>query len=187
MAKKEKQKLDETKVSEKEIKKNVVPEAENGVEESEIDALNKKLTELNDRLLRTLAELENTRRRSREDLEKSNKYAVSKFASDLIPVMENFYLAMSSLPEEEVAGNEKVKGFYDGIKMTQSELNKAFEKHGIVRIYPIGEAFNHDLHQAIAQVPSDEKEGTVVQVLQAGYVINDRLLRPALVGVATSK
>lgn len=160
------------------------PEAE---EVSEVDALKNQVAELNDKILRTLAELENTRRRTREEVEKMSKYAISKFATDLIPVMENFYLAMDNAPKEEFKVSEKLQNFHKGIEMTQAEMNKAFEKQGVKRIYPIGEEFNHDLHQAISKIPSDEKEGTVVDVLQAGYTINDRLLRPALVVVATAK
>jgi len=154
---------------------------------SETEKLKEQVKDLNDKLLRTLAELENTRRRSREEMEKTSKYAISKFATDLIPVAENFYLAIGSAPKDEIEKSEKLKNFHKGIEMTQTEMTKVFEKNNIKRVYPLHEEFNHDLHEAISNIPSDEKEGTILDVLQAGYSINDRLLRPALVVVATAK
>lgn len=143
-----------------------------------------QIKELNDKLLRTLAELDNTRRRSKEEVEKSLKYGISKFAQDLIPIVENFYLAIDNAPKEKIAADSDIKTFADGVELTQKELLKAFEKHGVKRIYPMNEKFDHNFHQAVVQMPSKEEEGTVVQVIQSGYTIGERLLRPALVGVS---
>lgn len=150
----------------------------------ELEEENKKLKES---LMRTLAELDNTRRRASEENEKTAKYAIGKFAEDLIPVMENFYMAFDNINEEEIAKNEDFKNFLDGIKLTQNELKKVFERNGLVRLFPMDEDFNPDLHDAIAQVESDADEGKVVQVMQAGYKIKERLLRPALVAVSKGK
>jgi len=155
-----------------------------GTQADGVEEENKKLKET---LMRTLAELDNTRRRSADEKDKMAKYAIGKFAEDLIPVMENFYMAFLSVSEEDFNTSPKVKTFFDGIKMTQSELKKAFERHGLIRLYPINEPFNPDLHEAISQLESDESEGTILQVLQAGYMIKDWLLRPALVAVAKPK
>lgn len=147
-----------------------------------------KASDLNDKLLRSLAEIDNTRRRSREELEKASKYAISNFAGDLVLVVENFFLATENAPRAEIEKSSEVKHFFDAIEMTKKELVKVLEKNKIKRIYPLNEKFNHDFHEAIAHVEkpegSDVQEGDVVQVIQAGYSIADRLIRPALVGVS---
>lgn len=145
---------------------------------------NKKLKES---LMRTLAELDNTRRRSIEENEKTAKYAIGKFAEDLIPVMENFYLAFNSIDGKNICDDKVANGFLEGIKLTQNELKKVFDKHGLARIFPENEDFNPDLHNAITQVESDKDDGKIVEVMQAGYKIKDRLLRPALVVVSKKK
>ena len=159
-------------------------EAKNKEGKNELEEENKKLKET---LMRTLAELDNTRRRSAEENEKTAKYAISRFAEDLIPVMEDFYLAFDSLKDANLSDEKVAKNFFDGIKLTQNELKKVFDKNGLVRLFPLDEDFNPDLHNAIVQIESDGEEGKIVQVMQAGYKIKDRLLRPALVGVSKPK
>ena len=167
-------------------------EQNNSVETSnQITELNEKIAglealinNLNDKLLRSLADLDNTRRRSKEDLEKASKYAISNFANDLVLVAENFYLATDNMPVEEIEKSPAIKHFADAVVMTKKELTKIFEKNGIKRIYPLGEKFNHDFHEAIARIESEDDEEIVKQVIQAGYTIGDRLIRPALVGVS---
>ena len=161
-----------------EIKEKV--KAESNSKEKELEEENKKLK---DSLMRTLAELENTRRIAGEEKEKTAKFAIGKFAEDLIPVMEDFYLAFKNSENKENA-NEI---FFDGIKLTHNELKKVFERNGLVRIFPVGEVFNPELHNAISQIESDKEEGTIVDVMQAGYTIKGRLLRPALVIVSKGK
>ena len=159
-------------------------EAGNSSTEAEIEKLSKEKAALEDKLLRTAAELQNVRRRSAEEVEKAHKYGISKLIQDLIPIVENFYMSSDNQPEDSMKNDEKVKIFVEGIVMTKTELTKVLDKYKVKRIYPLGEEFNHDLHQAIAQIPSQEAEGTVVQVIQSGYELNGRLIRPALVGVA---
>ncbi len=155
--------------------------------EREISELGQKNSELNDKLLRSLAELDNVRRRSREEIEKSAKFAISNFASDLVVVVENFFLASENAPKAEIEKNPTIKNYADAIVMTEKELLKVLEKNQVKRIYPLNQKFDHNLHEAIAQVDSEAEEGVVVQVIQAGYSIADRLIRPALVGVAKAK
>jgi molecular chaperone GrpE len=166
------------------------PEAEAPVENPEelkIKELEKKAADLNDKLLRTLAELENTRRRAREDLEKSAKYAIANFATDLVVVAENFFMASANAPQDEIEKIPAIKNYADAIVMTERELLKILEKNQIKRISPLNEKFDHNFHEAIAQIESEAEVGMVVQVVQAGYSISGRLIKPALVGVAKAK
>ena len=149
-----------------------------------ISSLESLVNNLNDKLLRSLADLDNTRRRSKEDLEKAGKYAISNFANELVLVVENFYLATDNMPIEEIEKSSAIKNFADAVIMTKKELTKVFEKNGIKRIYPLGEKFDHNFHEAIARVESEDDEEVIKQVIQAGYTIGDRLIRPALVGVS---
>lgn len=159
--------------------------AENSAEK--IAELEKAVLEINDKLLRTLAELDNVRRRSREEVEKAGKFAISGFVGDLVLVAENFFLASENAPKAEIEKNPAIKNYADAIVMTEKELLKVLEKNQVKRIYPLNQPFDHNFHEAIAQIESEASEGTVVQVIQAGYSISERLIRPALVGVAKSK
>jgi molecular chaperone GrpE len=154
---------------------------------NKIAELEESNNSLNDKLLRLAAELENTRKRNREEVDKANKYAVSNFAGDLVLVVENFYLASDNLPVEEIEKSAAIKHFVEAMVMTKKELTKILEKYGIKRIYPLNEKFDHNFHEAISQVAAgeDEEDGVVTQVIQAGYSIGERLIRPALVSVST--
>lgn len=144
-----------------------------------------QILELKDQLIRALAETENVRKRAQRDVEESNKYAITGFARQMISVLENLQRATSSISEDMRAENEQVKNLALGVEMTLRELLGAFERFGIRRIEPMGEKFDHNLHQAVVQLEDAHAEpGTVLQVLQAGYTIHDRLLQPAMVGVA---
>ena len=151
---------------------------------NEINNLNQEIASLKDKNLRLLAELDNIRRRSKEDIEKTAKYAISNFASDLVPSIENFFLASSNAPIEELEKTTNLKNYYQAIDMTHKELIKTLQKNNITRIYPINEKFNHNLHEAISRIESKEEEGIVLQVIQAGYQIGERLIKPALVSVS---
>ena len=143
-----------------------------------------EIAELKDRLLRALAENENLIRRAKREREDTAKYAAANFARDMLMVADNLHRALAAMPEA-VRGDENAKGFVEGVELTGRELLAALERHGIRKISPLGEKFNHDLHEALFEVPtSDAAPGTVVQVLEDGYVIHDRLLRAAKVGVA---
>ncbi len=143
-----------------------------------------ELAEAKDRLLRALAEAENTRRRFQREREDTLKYAISGFAKELLSPVDNLRRALESLPESEVQ-DQRVRGLLEGIAATERELLGAFERNGLRRIDPKGERFDHNFHQAIFEAERpDMPAGTVVEVLQPGYVLHDRLLRPAMVGVA---
>lgn len=163
----------------------LIPENQPSELEKNLIDLTQKNSELNDKLLRMAAELDNTRKRNREEIEKTSKYAISNFAGDLVLAIENFYLANDNMPKEEIDKNPAIKHFADAVLMTQKELVKILEKNNIKRIYPLGEKFDHNFHEAISQVPAaeGEEENTIKQVIQAGYTIGDRLMRPALVAV----
>lgn len=140
---------------------------------------------LKDQLLRALAEAENARRRARKDVEDARAYAISRFAQDLLGVGDNLGRALDSIPAERRESDEAVKAIADGIEMTVREFEAALGRHGITRIDPLGEKFDYNLHQALFETDqTDQPDGTVVQVLQTGYRIGDRLLREAMVGVA---
>ncbi len=155
--------------------------------QAKINELEQKNADLNDKLLRTLAEIDNVRRRSREEMEKSAKYAISNFVNDLVLVVENFFLASENSPKQEIEKVPAIKNYADAIVMTEKELLKVLEKNQVKRIYPLNEIFNHNFHEAVSQIESDLDEGTILQVIQAGYSIADRLIRPALVVTAKPK
>ncbi len=143
--------------------------------------LAKKVDEYWNQHLRTQAELENVRRRAERDVSQAHKFSLEKIVSDLLPVADSLDQALLS----EVGSNDLAKKIHEGIELTMSLFLKTLEKHGVKQISPLGETFNPELHQAIATRPSDEYgPNTVMEVLQKGYTLNDRLVRPALVVVA---
>ena len=142
--------------------------------------------ELKDRTLRTLAEMENLRRRTERELADARAYAVTNFARDVVTVSDNIRRALDSVPADAKASADgALKGLIDGIELTERDLTKTLERHGVKLVEPHGQKFDPNRHQAMFEVPNAEvPAGTVVQVVQAGYVIGERVLRPALVGVA---
>ena len=139
-------------------------------------------------MLRALAEAENTRRRSQRDREDTARYAAAPLARDIVPVADNLGRALAAVPAEALAKDEALKNLVDGIAATERQLLAALEQHNIKRIDPLGEKFDSNRHQAMFEIPGTGKPaGTVVQVLQAGYMLHDRLLRPALVGLAKAE
>ncbi len=149
-----------------------------------IARLEAELAEHKDRLLRALAETENTRRRVQREREDALKYAITGFAKDLLSAADNLRRALDSLPESEVT-DTRTRNLLAGVAATERELLSVFERHGIRRIDPQAEPFDHNFHQAIFEAErADRPAGTIVEVLQPGYVLHERLLRPAMVGVA---
>src|SRR5215207_1869219 len=147
-------------------------------------AVEAELADTKDRLLRALAETENVRRRLQRERDDARKYAVADFAKDLLSPVDNLRRALDAMPESE-AKEPRTKSLRDGVAATERELLAALERHGLQRIDPKGERFDHNFHQAIFEAERpDLPAGTVVEVLQPGYVLHDRLLRPAMVGVA---
>ncbi|WP_286829338.1 MULTISPECIES: nucleotide exchange factor GrpE [Kordiimonas] len=152
-------------------------------EEDPLAQLKSENAELKDRLVRALAETENVRRRAEKDKADASAYGVTAFARDILNVSDNLKRALESAPAEIP---EALKAFVDGVDMTERELLNILERHGIRKVEPeVGEKFDHQFHQAMFEVPTNEHApGSVMQVVAAGYVIKDRLLRPAMVGVA---
>jgi molecular chaperone GrpE len=144
--------------------------------------------ELKDKLLRALAETENLRRRAEREKEDALQYGITRFARDLLTVVDSLQRALSSVSEDaRASASEPVKNLIAGIELTEKELLRVLERYNIKRIAAKGEVFNPHLHQAMAQVPDALKpEGTVIEVAQTGYTIGERLLRPAMV-VITKK
>jgi molecular chaperone GrpE len=151
--------------------------------EAELEA---ELADTKERLLRALAETENLRRRSFRDLEEAHKYVITGFARELLEVADNLSRALDAVPPRARDEIDFVKNLADGVAMTEKALLACFERHNIAKVIPeIGEKFDHNRHQAMFEVTTaDQAPGTVAQVLQPGYTLADRLLRPALVGVA---
>ncbi len=151
-----------------------------------VDALRSENAELKDRTLRTLAEMENLRKRTEREKAEATLYAATNFALDLLSVADNFSRALSAVTEEQRnAADEVTRNLLAGVEVTERELLNVFERHGIRKMDPLGQKFDPTMHQAMLEVASaDQAPGTVVQVLQAGYQIGERCLRPALVAVA---
>jgi molecular chaperone GrpE len=139
-----------------------------------------KVAELQDAFVRAKAETENVRRRAHEDVQKAHKFAIESFAEHLLPVMDSLEAAIAH-DSDDLA---KVR---EGVDLTLRQLSSALEKGRVVAINPVGEKFDPHRHQAISMVPSEQEANTVVNVLQKGYVIADRVLRPALVTVSQPK
>lgn len=144
-----------------------------------------EIENLKDQSLRALAEVENIRRRSEREKQDASKFGAGKLAGDLVSVVENLYRAVDSITEEHKESSPIFKNLAMGVEMTLKELLGTMDKHGIKRIDPMGQPFNHEQHQALTQIEDAEApEGTVLQVMQACYMLHDRLLSPAMVGVA---
>ncbi|MES1202227.1 MAG: nucleotide exchange factor GrpE [Pseudomonadota bacterium] len=154
-------------------------------EELAFEKAQAEIAKLKDELLRALAEIENTRRRGERQAQEARAYAIDKFARELLPVADNLGRALEALPEDVLAGaGETVNTFIEGVALTEKSLLEAFGRHGLRRIGAKGEPFDSNLHQAVAQVPSDAPAGAVAEVFQFGYALGDRTLRPAMVAVS---
>ncbi len=153
-------------------------------QEEHIASLENELAEAKQQVLYAQAETQNVRRRLEKDAQDAKAYAATGFARDMLSVSDNLQRALAAIPTE-IKNEEKWKGLIGGIEATGRELETVFEKNGIKRVASVGLPLDPNQHQAMVEVPTDEQEpGTVVQEMQAGYMIKDRLLRPAFVGVA---
>lgn len=176
MSEQDEMKLDETAAA---------PEA--GAEaEAPVDvlgALQAELAEAKQATLYAQAETQNVRRRLEKDAQDARAYAATGFARDMLSVADNLSRALDAIPAE-MREDDKMKPLIAGLEATQRELDGVFQRHGITRIVSVGETLDPNRHQAMLEIPSDQAPGTIVQEMQAGYMIKDRLLRPAMVGVA---
>ena len=155
-------------------------------EEGSTEALAKEAAELRDKVLRTLAEMENLRKRTTREVADARVYAISGFARDILDIADNLQRALDAVPAEaKAAADPGLKALIEGVELTERSLLNTLEKNGVKKFDPAGEKFDPNFQQAMYEVPDPSlPAGTVVQVVQAGYMIGDRVLRPALVAVS---
>jgi molecular chaperone GrpE len=152
---------------------------------AELEALVAENADMRDRLLRTMADMENLRRRTEREKTDTARYGITNFARDVLTVGDNLRRTIEHLPAEAASQDPALKSFLEGVELTERELHKVLERHGVTKIEPLGQRFDPNCHQAMFEVEDPSvPEGTVANVMQAGYVIGDRCLRPALVAVA---
>jgi molecular chaperone GrpE len=182
---------DETKKTEQEPAMNPGTEAPAGEtaraggESVDLPTLEARIAELTDRLLRAHAEMDNLRKRTERDKEDTAKYAITKFARDVLSVGDNLLRAIAAVPAGAPEEDPALKALIDGVSMTEREFLNVLDRHGVKRVDPTGEPFNPHQHQAMTEVENREvPPGTIVQVYQPGYVLGERVLRPAMVVVA---
>ena len=151
-----------------------------------IVALNEENTELKNKAMSLLADMENLRRRTEREVKDARQYAVANFARDMLSVSDNLSRALQALPDDvRESADETLKTLLEGVEMTDRDLQNQLSKNGVVQLSPEGEKFDPNFHQAMFEVPNTEiPNGTVVQVVQAGYQIGERVLRPAMVGIS---
>jgi len=164
-------------------------ERADGTVEGDYEALMRLLKEneeLKDRALRIAAEMENLRRRTVRDVHDARSYAIANFARDMLSVSDNLRRALDAIPAEvKAAGDAGFKSLIEGVDLTERAMLSALERHGVKKLQPEGEKFDPNFHQAMFEVPNESvPANTVVQVVQPGYSIGDRVLRPAMVGVS---
>src|SRR4051812_47737283 len=162
------------------------PEAAPAPEADPIALLEAEKADLKDKMLRLMADMENLRRRTEREIADARTYAVANFARDMLNVADNVRRAIESVPEEARSTAEgPFKALIEGIDLTERDLMKNLERHGVKKLDPQGQKFDPNVHQAMFEIPNaDVPNGTVLQVVQSGYVIGERVLRPALVGVS---
>lgn len=162
------------------------PEKEGPTEDQiRIQLLEEQLDRAKDQMVRALADAENTRKRAAKEREDASKFAVSSFARDLLSVADNLRRALEAMPEEAASELPQIKNLIDGIEATERELLKSFQKNGIVKLDPLEEVFDPNFHEVMFEAPMPDKaSGTIIQVMEPGYVIHERILRPARVGIA---
>lgn len=151
----------------------------------DLEGLLAENADMRDKLLRTMADMENLRRRTQREKEDTARYAISNFARDVLTLGDNLRRAIEHVPAEAAASDPALKSFLEGVELSERELLNMLEKHGVAKLEPLGQRFDPNQQQAMYEVPTTEvPDGTVVEVMQAGYTIGDRVLRPALVAVS---
>ena len=178
-----KNKIDENEENKEELNKENKEESISESEDLGLD--NKEIEKLKDQLLRTLAENENLRKRTSKDIDQIKRFGHINFVRDLLSSVDNLTRAVNASPIEKEKLDEPIKNLIIGVEIVLKEINSFLEKNSIKRIDPIGEKFDYNVHQAMYEAPSDKYEpGTVIEVVQSGYLLYDRLVRPAMVGIS---
>ena len=162
---------------------------ENGDEdvskEQTVENQNKQIKDLKDQLLRSLADGENLRKRTMKEIADAKKYSHMSFIRDLVSSVDNLQRALEAVPDDKSQLSEPIKNLVIGLEIVEKEVLNTFEKHSLKQINPIGEKFDYNIHQAMFEVPTTDKDpGFVVEVSQKGYLLHDRLVRPAMVGIS---
>jgi molecular chaperone GrpE len=153
--------------------------------EQTVENQNKEIKELKDQLLRSLAESENLRKRTIKEIADAKKYSHIYFIRDLVSSVDNLQRALEAVPDDKSQLSEPIKNLVIGLEIVEKEILNTFEKHSLKQINPLGEKFDYNLHQAMFEVPTNDKEpGYIVEVSQKGYLLHDRLVRPAMVGIS---
>lgn len=159
-------------------------EALGGQAEGIIKALQDEVDKAKDQTARALAEAENTRRRAQKEREDASKFAVSSFAKDLLEVSDNLRRALEAVPEDLLESEPRLKNLVEGIEGTERSMLRSFEKHGIEKVEPLDQPFDPNFHEVMFEAPVPGKPaGTIMQVVEPGYILNGRILRPARVGI----
>ncbi len=174
---------EETTAPDADLREETAGEAPEVAEHDRTAALEAEIDDLKRQLLYAQAETQNVRRRMEKDVQDARAYGATGFARDILSVADNMTRALAALPPA-LRDDEKTKVLVTGIEMTAKELENVFQRNGITRIQSVGAKLDPNRHQAMIELPSDQEPGTIVQEMQAGYMIKDRLLRPAMVGVA---
>ena len=171
-------------ISDKEISD--VHDNEEDIPNDEINInLQKQVTDLKDQLMRSLADGENLRKRTLKEVEQAKKYSHITFVRDLVSSVDNLQRALESVPDDNSQLSEPIKNLIIGLDIVEKEIITTFEKHNLKQIQPLGEKFDYNFHQAMFEVPTNDTEpGVVVEVSQKGYLLHDRLVRPAMVGIS---
>jgi len=160
-----------------------LPEVEaNEAAAPDVAALEAELAKARDDMLRALAEAENTRRRAERQVTEARAYAIDRFAGDLLPIADTLSRALDHAPRDAV--DDATRNLITGIELTERTMVETFAKHGLRRVGAKGDVFNPNLHQAVAQAPSDQPQGVIIEVAQPGYILGDRTLRAAMVIVS---
>ena len=174
---------EETKLDAEALRQETAEAAPEVAEHDRIAALEDQLADAKQQTLYAQAEIQNVRRRAEKEIADARAYSTTSFARDILSVADNLARGLSAIPAE-LRADEKLKGLVTGLEATGRELDSVFARNGIVKVEAMGATLDPNKHQAMMEVPSDAAPGTIVQEMQAGYMIKDRLLRPALVGVA---
>ncbi len=161
-------------------------DAQDQPEAAPAEALEAELAKARDDMLRALAEVENTRRRAERQVQDARAYAIDRFAADLLPVADTLGRALSAAPEGwRESADDGLRNLLTGLELTERSLLEAFSRNGLKRVGAKGETFDPNRHQAVAQIPSSEPQGAIAEVMQPGYVLGDRTVRPAMVAVSS--
>ncbi len=173
--------------SKKNAKKSKAEHKSGNEKEKIIADLKIKLNEAEDKLLRELAENDNLRKRHEKELQDSLRFAIKNFSYELLNVTDNFDRALNSIPKNEIEQSQSLSNLFNGLKAVEKEIHDIFEKNGVKKFDSLNEKFDPERHQAVSKKESEKEEGIIVEELQKGFMISDRLLRPAMVVVSSGK